>query len=77
MKKHIRQKEILTNLIEQLDSTFDLKERLRIATNNVLEALDSEMSSIMLKDDQEKHLVIEYAQGLNQEVIRDTRVKIG
>jgi len=68
---------ILYETAKLTSSSLDLDEALSSAFNSVVKMLNAETGSLMLFDPEGKVLTIKKSYGLNEEIIRKTRVKKG
>lgn len=68
---------VVLELAKQAHSTMNTEKCVDAILNNVSDILGTELGSVMLVDDKKQELFIKRANGLNQDIIRDTRIKIG
>lgn len=61
---------------KEISSTLELDNVLKIVVNRTIQALNSEIISILLIDDEEK-LIIKQAIGLSDKIIKETRLNLG
>ena len=67
----------LYEIAKLTSSSLDLDEMLSLAFNSAVKILNAETGSLMLFDPEEEVLTIKKSYGLNEEIIRKTRVKKG
>jgi len=68
---------ILYEISDALTSTLNLGEMLMLIVRNALKSFSAQVVSIMMLDREKKELSISFAEGLNEEIIKETRVKMG
>jgi len=68
---------ILYEISNALSSTLNLEELLRLIVRNALNSFDAQVVSLMLLDKEKKELSIRFAEGLNEEIIKGTKVRLG
>ncbi|MEI8350187.1 MAG: GAF domain-containing sensor histidine kinase [Candidatus Omnitrophota bacterium] len=62
---------------KEASSVFDFEKCLRILANRIADLLSVEIVSLMLLDTDKGGLVIKFAKGLNDEIIREAKIKLG
>lgn len=67
----------LHEVVKVTDSSLDLDEALSSVFDNSIKTLKADDGSLMLLDPEEGILTIEKAYGLDEDIIRNTRIKIG
>lgn len=74
-----REQELLTlyQIGKAVNSTLDLGKVLNIIIRETTDLFQADAGSVMLYNDEEKVLTIKAAQGLSEDIIRDTRVRPG
>jgi len=78
LRRRIVEHTFFTDLATKLcGQRADIDELLRDVVERSAELLGAETGSVMLVDEDTNELVIRVAQGLSEEIIRDTRVRIG
>lgn len=68
---------ILYEISNALSSTLNLKELLKLIVRNALNSFEAQVVSLMLLDKENQELSIHFAEGLSEDIIRDTKVKLG
>ncbi|HMA77165.1 MAG TPA: HD domain-containing phosphohydrolase [Candidatus Krumholzibacteriaceae bacterium] len=68
---------LLGFLIDATDSRNEINEMFELSVRVVAEVLSAKIVSIMLLDEERKELFIKDAYGLNREIVRNARVKVG
>ncbi len=69
--------EHILSLHEEISSILKLEELVDFIINKAIEILDVQRCSLMLLDNNTKELSIKGAHGLSEDIIQDTRVKLG
>ncbi|MCM8779820.1 MAG: GAF domain-containing sensor histidine kinase [Candidatus Omnitrophica bacterium] len=65
------------NIGKEASSFFDLRKCLRILTDRIADLMSVEIISLMLMDKDSGALVVKLAKGLDKQIIRETKVKVG
>jgi transcriptional regulator with GAF, ATPase, and Fis domain len=68
---------ILYEISDALSSTINLEEMLRLIVRNALKSFDAQVVSLMMLDKEEELLSIRFAEGLSEDIIRGTKLKVG
>ena len=68
---------ILYEISDALSSTLNLDELLRLIVRNALKSFDAKVVSLMMVDKPTQELTIKFAEGLNKDIIKNARLKIG
>ena len=68
---------ILYEISDALSSTLNLDELLKLIVRNALKSFDAKVVSLMMVDKESQELSIKFAEGLNDEIIKSTRLKMG
>lgn len=68
---------ILYEISDALSSTINLDELLKLIVRNALKSFNAQVVSLMMVDKAKKHLAIRFAEGLTEDIIRKTKLKIG
>ena len=77
VKERTRELILLYRIGKDMSSSLKLDEVLEIVVDNMCKILDSEICSILLLDKNSEELSIGYAQGLEEDIVRQTRMKKG
>ena len=77
LKKKDAQLATWAELSHALIANFDLPRLLDLIVSTAIEVTDADRASVMLLDPEENVLTIKAAKGIDEEVVRSTRVKIG
>lgn len=77
VKERTKELTIFYRIGRDMSSTLKLDEVLEIVVDRVSKAINVEMCSILLLDKKTKELSIKYASGLDEGIIRETRIKLG
>ncbi len=75
--RQLRELEVLQEVGHSLNSSLDVPETLRQVLDRACELLEATNASVMLLEPDGRHLRIRVARGLSEEVIRQTRVRLG
>jgi signal transduction histidine kinase len=65
------------DIARTISSTFELEKCLKILVDKISDVILVEIVSVMLVDKEKSDLVIKLAKGLDEKIIKETRVKIG
>lgn len=65
------------NIGKEVSACFDLENCLRILVDRIADLMSVEIVSLMLMDKNEKELVVKLAKGLDEEIVREAKVKVG
>ncbi|MCE1246613.1 MAG: GAF domain-containing protein [Firmicutes bacterium] len=68
---------ILYEISDALSSTINLEEMLRLIVRNALKSFDAQVVSLMMLDKEEGLLSIRFSEGLSEDIIRGTKLKVG
>ncbi|MFC1807455.1 GAF domain-containing protein, partial [Candidatus Omnitrophota bacterium] len=68
---------LVFELVKQAHSSMDLAKCADLVLTKISEILGTQIGSVMLIDDKHKELFIEQAKGLDDKIIKDTKIKIG
>jgi putative nucleotidyltransferase with HDIG domain len=77
LKQKIAELSLLLDTSNALNASLNRKEVFQEALNRAIEVLKAENGSLMLLDEESQELHIEIANGLPEEVINNTRIKLG
>jgi response regulator RpfG family c-di-GMP phosphodiesterase len=77
VKERTKELTIFYRIGREMTSTLKLDEVLGIVTDRISKTLDSEICSILLLDKKTQELSIRYACGLDEEVMHQTKIKLG
>ncbi|MCD4784552.1 MAG: GAF domain-containing protein [Candidatus Eremiobacteraeota bacterium] len=77
LKFAIDELSILYEISNALSSTLNLEELLKLIVRNALNSFDAQVVSLMLLDKENEELSIHFAEGLNEDIIKDTKVRLG
>jgi len=77
VKERTQELTTLYRIGRDMSSTLKLDAVLEIIVDRLSKILDSEICSILLLDPQTKELSIGYAGGLEEEIVRDTKMQMG
>jgi HD-GYP domain-containing protein (c-di-GMP phosphodiesterase class II) len=75
--KKIRELELMHRISRQATGVISLDKSLKLIIDEACRAFKAEMGSVLLLDKKRKELTIWAQQGLDEEIARDTRLKIG
>ena len=68
---------VVFELAKEAHASMDIEKCIDAILNRVSDILGTELGSVMLVDDKKQELFIKRANGLNQDIINNTRIKIG
>jgi HD-GYP domain-containing protein (c-di-GMP phosphodiesterase class II)/CheY-like chemotaxis protein len=68
---------ILYEISDALSSTLNLDELLRLIVRKAMKSFEAQVVSLMMLDEDKKQLSIKFAEGMSEEIIKNTKVKIG
>ena len=77
VKERTKELALLYKIGRDMSSTLELEQVLAIITDRMTTILDSDICSILILDKKTRELSIKFARGLDEEVIRNTRIKMG
>lgn len=68
---------MIYEISDALTSTLNLDEMLQLIVRNALKSFNAQVTSLMMLDESKGQLSIRFAEGLSEEIIRNTKVKLG
>ncbi|RJQ29301.1 MAG: HD domain-containing protein [Peptococcaceae bacterium] len=77
LSRRLTEMTVLHETIKMTGSSLDLDEVLSLIFQSAVETLKAEDGSLMLFDPEEKVLTIKKAHGLDEEIVRNTRIELG
>ena len=77
VKEKTERLSLLYTVGKEISSRLDIDEVLRILVNRTVQILDSETISLLLLEDNTNELVIKCAIGLDDDIIKETRIGLG